>query len=105
MFSLTTLRKITEEGVYFSSHVDGRKIFMGPEESMRIQSNLGSTIAMAFDECIGIPAERSYVENSVARTTRWLERCKKEMARLNSLDDTINKQQMLFGCDLGRYSY
>ena len=92
VFSLTTLRKITEEGVYFSSHVDGRKIFMGPEESMRIQSNLGSTIAMAFDECIGIPAERSYVENSVARTTRWLERCKKEMARLNSLDDTINKQ-------------
>ena len=79
VFSLTTLREITEEGVYFSSHVDGRKIFMGPEESMRIQSNLGSTIAMAFDECIGIPAERTYVENSVARTTRWLERCKKEM--------------------------
>ena len=101
VFSLTTLRKITEEGVYFSSHVDGRKIFMGPEESMRIQSNLGSTIAMAFDECIGIPAERSYVENSVARTTRWLERCKKEMARLNSLDDTINKQQMLFGINQG----
>ena len=101
VFSLTTLRKITEEGVYFSSHVDGRKIFMGPEESMRIQSNLGSTIAMAFDECIGIPAERAYVEDSVARTTCWLERCKKEMARLNSLDDTINKQQMLFGINQG----
>lgn len=101
VFSLAKLRNIKEEGVTFASHIDGHKIFMGPEESMRIQSNLGSTIAMAFDECIGIPAERSYVENSVARTTRWLERCKKEMARLNSLDDTINKQQMLFGINQG----
>ncbi len=90
VFSLGTLRKITEEGVYFNSHIDGRKIFMGPEESMQIQSNLASTIAMAFDECIGIPAERPYVEASVARTTRWLERCKKEMTRLNDLEDTIN---------------
>ena len=89
VFSLATLRKIKEEGVYFHSHVDGRKIFMGPEESMQIQSNLASTIAMAFDECPSSVAERSYVENSVARTTRWLERCKKEMARLNSLEDGI----------------
>ena len=101
VFSLGLLRKIKEEGVYFSSHIDGRKIFMGPEESMQIQSNLGSTIAMAFDECIGLPAERPYVEASVARTTRWLERCKKEMDRLNSLEDTINKQQMLFGINQG----
>ncbi len=101
VFSLAQLRKIKEEGVYFSSHIDGRKIFMGPEESMQIQSNLASTIAMAFDECAPAKAERSYVENSVARTTRWLERCKKEMDRLNSLDDTINKQQMLFGINQG----
>jgi len=101
VFSLGLLRKIKEEGVYFSSHIDGRKIFMGPEESMQIQSNLGSTIAMAFDECIGLPAERPYVEASVARTTRWLERSQKEMARLNSLEDTINKQQMLFGINQG----
>lgn len=101
VFSLGLLRKIKEEGVYFSSHIDGRKIFMGPEESMQIQSNLGSTIAMAFDECIGLPAERPYVEASVARTTRWLERCKKEMARLNALDDTINKHQMLFAINQG----
>ena len=101
VFSLATLRKIKEEGVYFHSHVDGRKIFMGPEESMQIQSNLASTIAMAFDECPSSVAERSYVENSVARTTRWLERCKKEMARLNSLEDTINKNQMLFGINQG----
>ena len=101
VFSLATLRKIKEEGVYFHSHVDGRKIFMGPEDSMQIQSNLASTIAMAFDECPSSVAERSYVENSVARTTRWLERCKKEMARLNSLEDTINKNQMLFGINQG----
>ena len=101
VFSLATLRKIKEEGVYVHSHVDGRKIFMGPEESMQIQSNLASTIAMAFDECPSSVAERSYVENSVARTTRWLERCKKEMARLNSLEDTINKNQMLFGINQG----
>ena len=101
VFSLATLRKIKEEGVYFHSHVDGRKIFMGPEESMQIQSNLASTIAMAFDECPSSVAERSYVENSVARTTRWLERCKKEMARLNSLEDTINKNQRLFGINQG----
>ena len=101
VFSLAQLRKIKEEGVYFSSHIDGKKIFMGPEESMQIQSNLASTIAMAFDECPPAKAERSYVENSVARTTRWLERCKKEMNRLNSLDDTINKQQMLFGINQG----
>lgn len=101
VFSLGTLRKITEEGVYFNSHIDGRKIFMGPEESMQIQSNLASTIAMAFDECIGIPAERPYVEASVARTTRWLERCKKEMTRLNDLEDTINHKQMLFGINQG----
>ena len=101
VFSLAGLRKIKEEGVTFSSHVDGRKIFMGPEESMQIQSNLASTIAMAFDECPPHPATREYMENSVARTTRWLERCKKEMARLNALEDTINKQQMLFGINQG----
>lgn len=101
VFSLASLRKIKEEGVYFSSHIDGRKIFMGPEESMRIQSNLASTIAMAFDECPSAVAERRYVEDSVARTTRWLHRCKAEMARLNSLDDTINKKQMLFGINQG----
>lgn len=101
VFSLGLLRKIKEEGVYFSSHIDGRKIFMGPEESMQIQSNLGSTIAMAFDECIGLPAERPYVEASVARTTRWLERCKKEMYRLNQLEDTVNPKQMLFGINQG----
>ena len=101
VFSLGLLRKIKEEGVYFSSHIDGRKIFMGPEESMQIQSNLGSTIAMAFDECIGLPAERPYVEASVARTTRWLERCKKEMHRLNQLEDSVNPKQMLFGINQG----
>lgn len=101
VFSLGLLRKIKEEGVYFSSHIDGRKIFMGPEESMQIQSNLGSTIAMAFDECIGLPAERPYVEASVARTTRWLERFKKEMHRLNQLEDTVNPKQMLFGINQG----
>ena len=101
VFSLGLLRKIKEEGVYFSSHIDGRKIFMGPEESMQIQSNLGSTIAMAFDERIGLPAERPYVEASVARTTRWLERCKKEMHRLNQLEDTVNPKQMLFGINQG----
>lgn len=101
VFSLAQLRKIKEEGVYFSSHIDGRKIFMGPEESMRIQSNLASTIAMAFDECAPAKADRSYVENSVSRTTRWLRRCKTEMERLNSLDDTINKKQMLFGINQG----
>lgn len=101
VFSLGLLHKIKEEGVYFSSHIDGRKIFMGPEESMQIQSNLGSTIAMAFDECIGLPAERPYVEASVARTTRWLERCKKEMHRLNQLEDTVNPKQMLFGINQG----
>ena len=101
VFSLGLLRKIKEEGVYFSSHIDGRKIFMGPEESMQIQSNLGSTIAMAFDECIGLPAERPYVEASVARTTRWLERCKKEMHRVNQLEDTVNPKQMLFGINQG----
>ncbi|MFR8025412.1 tRNA guanosine(34) transglycosylase Tgt [Eisenbergiella massiliensis] len=101
VFSLATLRKIKEEGVYFNSHIDGRKIFMGPEESMQIQSNLGSTIAMAFDECAPAKAERAYVENSVARTTRWLERCKAEMARLNSQEDTINKNQLLFGINQG----
>ena len=101
VFSLAGLRKIKEEGVYFNSHVDGRKIFMGPEESMQIQSNLASTIAMAFDECPPHPATREYMENSVARTTRWLERCKKEMDRLNSLEDTINREQMLFGINQG----
>lgn len=101
VFSLAGLRKIKEEGVYFNSHVDGRKIFMGPEESMRIQSNLASTIAMAFDECAPHPCTREYMENSVARTTRWLVRCKAEMARLNSLEDTLNRQQLLFGINQG----
>ena len=101
VFSLSKLRNIKEEGVYFSSHIDGRKIFMGPEESMQIQSNLGSTIAMAFDECVENPAEYNYTKNSIARTTRWLERCKAEMDRLNTLDDTINKNQMLFGINQG----
>ena len=97
VFSLAGLRKIKEEGVYFNSHIDGRKIFMGPEQSMQIQSNIASTIAMAFDECPPHPATRQYMQNSVDRTTRWLERCKKEMDRLNSLDTTINKSQLLFG--------
>ncbi len=101
VFSLAKLRTIKEEGVTFSSHVDGRKIFMGPEESMRIQSNLGSTIAMAFDECVENPAQYDYSKQSCERTTRWLERCKAEMARLNSLPDTINKNQMLFGINQG----
>ncbi len=101
VFSLAGLRKIKEEGVYFNSHVDGRKIFMGPEESMQIQSNLASTIAMAFDECPPHPAERDYMQKSVDRTTRWLERCVKEMTRLNTLEDTINKKQMLFGINQG----
>ncbi len=101
VFSLASLRKIKEEGVYFNSHIDGRKIFMGPEESMQIQSNLGSTIAMAFDECPSSVASRKYMEDSVARTTRWLQRCKDEIARLNSLPDTINKNQMLFGINQG----
>ncbi len=101
VFSLASMRKIKEEGVYFSSHIDGRKIFMGPEESMQIQSNLASTIAMAFDECIPNPSSREYVEKSVARTTRWLERCKVEMDRLNANPNTINKKQMLFGINQG----
>ena len=101
VFSLAKLRKIKEEGVAFNSHIDGRKIFMGPEESMQIQSNLGSTIAMAFDECPPALAERKYIEDSVARTTRWLLRCKTEMDRLNSLEDTINKEQLLFGINQG----
>ncbi len=101
VFSLAGIRKIKEEGVTFNSHIDGRKIFMGPEESMQIQSNLGSTIAMAFDECPPALAERKYVEDSVARTTRWLNRCKAEMSRLNSLEDTINKEQLLFGINQG----
>ncbi|MBO5094302.1 MAG: tRNA guanosine(34) transglycosylase Tgt [Lachnospiraceae bacterium] len=101
VFSLAGLRKIKEEGVYFNSHIDGRKIFMGPEESMRIQSNLASTIAMAFDECPSSRADRAYVQNSVDRTTRWLVRCRDEMARLNCLEDTINKKQMLFGINQG----
>lgn len=101
VFSLAKLRNIKEEGVYFSSHIDGHKIFMGPEESMRIQSNLGSTIAMAFDECMENPAEYSYAKNSTARTARWLKRCKDEMDRLNGLEDTINKLQMLFGINQG----
>ncbi len=101
VFSLAGLRKIKEEGVYFNSHIDGRKIFMGPEESMQIQSNLASTIAMAFDECPSSVAERPYVEQSVARTYRWLKRCKKELARLNRLESTINKNQMLFGINQG----
>ena len=101
VFSLAKLRKIHEEGVYFNSHIDGRKIFMGPEESMQIQSNLGSTIAMAFDECVPSMATRDYVQNSVDRTVRWLERCKKEMDRLNQLPDTVNPHQMLFGINQG----
>ena len=101
VFSLSSLRKIKEEGVYFSSHIDGRKIFMGPEESMQIQSNLGSTIAMAFDECVENPAKYEYSKQSCERTTRWLIRCKAEMDRLNSLPDTINKNQLLFGINQG----
>ena len=101
IFSLAQLRKITEEGVRFASHIDGKRIFMGPEESMRIQSNLASTIAMAFDECVENPAPYEYVKQSVERTYRWLVRCKAEMERLNALPDTINKQQMLFGINQG----
>lgn len=101
VFSLAGLRKIKEEGVYFQSHIDGRKIFMGPEESMQIQSNLASTIAMAFDECAPHPATRDYMEASVARTTRWLERCKVKMQELNAREDTINQKQMLFGINQG----
>ena len=101
VFSLAKLRKIKEEGVYFASHLDGHRIFMGPEESMQIQSNLGSTIAMAFDECIENPSPYKYVAASIERTTRWLIRCKEEMARLNSLPDTINKDQLLFGINQG----
>ena len=101
VFSLAGLRKIKEEGVSFRSHIDGHKIFMGPEESMRIQSNLASTIAMAFDECPPALAERKYIEQSVARTERWLIRCKAEMSRLNSLEDTINREQLLFGINQG----
>ena len=101
VFSLSSLRKITEEGVHFASHIDGKKIFMGPEESMQIQSNLASTIAMAFDECIENPAEYKYVEQSCDRTTRWLVRCKAELERLNSLPETINKNQLLFGINQG----
>ena len=101
VFSLASLRKIKEEGVTFASHIDGHKIFMGPEESMRIQSNLGSTIAMAFDECPDARSEREYVENSVHRTERWLERCKAELDRLNGLPDTVNPHQMLFGINQG----
>lgn len=101
VFSLSSLRKIKEEGVYFSSHIDGRKIFMGPEESMQIQSNLGSTIAMAFDECVENPAKYEYSKASCERTTRWLYRCKSEIERLNSIHDTINKNQLLFGINQG----
>ena len=101
VFSLSGLRKIKEEGVYFQSHIDGHHIFMGPEESMQIQSNLGSTIAMAFDECPSSRADRTYIQNSVDRTTRWLVRCKKKMQELNSLPDTVNRQQMLFGINQG----
>ena len=101
VFSLSNLRNIKEEGVYFSSHIDGRKIFMGPEESMQIQSNLASTIAMAFDECMENPAEYDYAKKSVDRTTRWLQRCKTEMDRLNSLETTLNPHQMLFGINQG----
>ena len=101
VFSLAKLRKIQEEGVTFNSHIDGKKIFMGPEESMRIQSNLGSTIAMAFDECVENPAKYQYAKESCKRTVRWLERCKAEMDRLNSLPDTINKKQLLFGINQG----
>ena len=101
VFSMSGLRKIKEEGVYFQSHIDGHHIFMGPEESMQIQSNLGSTIAMAFDECPSSRADRTYIQNSVDRTTRWLERCKKKMQELNSLPDTVNPHQMLFGINQG----
>ncbi|HIU68446.1 MAG: tRNA guanosine(34) transglycosylase Tgt [Clostridiales bacterium] len=101
VFSLASLRQIREEGVTFHSHVDGRKIFMGPEESMRIQSHLGSTIAMAFDECVQNPAPYAYAKDSCARTTRWLERCKAEMEKLNAQSDTINKNQLLFGINQG----
>ena len=101
VFSLAGLRSIKEEGVHFRSHIDGRKIFMGPEESMQIQSNLASTIAMAFDECPSSVASKEYIKNSVDRTTRWLKRCKVEMDRLNTLEDTINKEQMLFGINQG----
>lgn len=101
VFSLAKLRNIKEEGVYFNSHIDGRRIFMGPEESMQIQSNLGSTIAMAFDECVANPSEYKYTKDSIQRTTRWLERCVNEMNRLNSLEDTLNKEQMLFGINQG----
>ena len=101
VFSLAGLRKIKEEGVYFNSHIDGRKIFMGPEESMQIQSNLASTIAMAFDECAPSKADRNYVQNSVERTTRWLLRCQAEMKRLNQLEDTVNPNQLLFGINQG----
>ncbi len=101
VFSLSSLRKIEEEGVTFASHIDGKRIFMGPEESMRIQSNLGSTIAMAFDECVENPAEYAYSKASCERTTRWLKRCKAEMARLNSMPDTVNPEQMLFGINQG----
>ena len=101
VFSLSSLRKIKEEGVYFNSHVDGRKIFMGPEESMQIQSNLGSTIAMAFDECPNSKADYKYVQDSVDRTTRWLVRCKDKITELNSREDTINKNQLLFGINQG----
>ena len=101
VFSLASLRKIKEEGVYFASHIDGRKIFMGPEESMRIQSNLGSDICMAFDECVENPSPRDYVKQSMARTYRWLLRCKAENARLNALPDTVNPQQMLWGINQG----
>ena len=101
VFSLAGLRKIKEEGVTFNSHIDGKKIFMGPEESMQIQSNLGSTIAMAFDECVKNPAEYKYAKESIERTTRWLIRCKNEMQRLNNLPDTLNKNQLLFGINQG----
>ncbi|MEY8334099.1 tRNA guanosine(34) transglycosylase Tgt [Lachnospiraceae bacterium 47-T17] len=101
VFSLAGLRKIKEEGVHFHSHIDGRKIFMGPEESMQIQSNLGSTIAMAFDECAPALADRAYVEASVARTTRWLLRCKERLAALNAREDTVNRHQLLFGINQG----
>lgn len=101
VFSLASLNRITDEGVVFQSHIDGKRIFMGPEESMRIQSNLASTVAMAFDQCIGNPSSRSEAEEAAARTVRWLERCKKEMARLNSLEDTINPHQLLFGINQG----
>ena len=101
VFSLAKLRKIKEEGVYFASHIDGRRLFIGPEESMQIQSRLASTIAMAFDECVENPAPRDYVVRSVERTTRWLLRCKNEMARLNSLPETINRRQLLFAINQG----